>query len=305
MAFVPDDAMDARKRAKLTPAAWYVYEAHCRRRNHRTRRSRAGKQAIASDTGLSLSGVKNATAELRAKGWIREHHDGLELLVGDFTPVDKGQPRPASNEAPPETEGPQMRPAGPEMRPEQPQMRPGGPQMRPPGPEMRPGAYIGTRARLNQPENQPEDQPRTSTHTPAPREGPPDASEPPVPEPRVCVPELMFEDYVGYAEGEPAIRNPRGWAMKTFPKRDPNAEKLVAAWKERRELTLAGRAPAEVQLTPYHVALQRVMSVAQAAGAEGALRDVAAMEDVDEQTRARLRDAVLKASKVAAGRSPP
>ncbi|HEX3558261.1 MAG TPA: hypothetical protein VHU19_03605 [Pyrinomonadaceae bacterium] len=67
MAYVPDDAMQRRRRDKLTPAAWDVYVAHCRYRNHHRRVSRARREKIVAYTGLSSSGIKNATAELRPR----------------------------------------------------------------------------------------------------------------------------------------------------------------------------------------------------------------------------------------------
>lgn len=121
MAYVPDDAMSRKRRDKLTPAAWDVYEAHCRFRNHRLRVSRASREKIVEFTGLSPSGVKNATRELKLKRWISEDARGVHLLVGDFSPVNKGAPPVgASVEAgPPESrrEGPQTRPGQPDLRP--------------------------------------------------------------------------------------------------------------------------------------------------------------------------------------------
>jgi hypothetical protein len=150
VAFIPDDAIRRKRRDRLTPAAWDVYEAHCIHRNHRLGVSRADRKTVAEDTALSASGVKNATAELRHKGWIREDEQGIRLLVGDFNPVDKRHQQPTSNEADGQPARPQMSTPQPQMRPEEPQMRP--------------GAYIGSRARSDQPYTSH----LTSTHTPTP-----------------------------------------------------------------------------------------------------------------------------------------
>ena len=71
----------------------------------------------------------------------------------------------------------------------------------------------------------------------------------------MCVPDLIFEDYLGYARSEPGFTNPPAWAMKHFPLRD--ADPLVREWKQRRELTLEGRPPLEEKLTPFHAAAQK------------------------------------------------
>ena len=129
---------------ELTPAMWKVYFAHCRFRNHQRGVSRASREKIAAYTGLSSSGVKNATAKLRCKGWILVDDLGVHLLVGDFSPVDKRRPT-ASDEAARRT-----------------QSKPPEPQMRRQGPHLRPGADIDRARDSDQPKNQPLNQ---QTHT--------------------------------------------------------------------------------------------------------------------------------------------
>jgi hypothetical protein len=95
MAFIPDDALRKRHKAGLTPAAWAVYEAHCMYRNHETGFSWGTKERIASEFDIALGTVRNATTELRQKGWIDETKTSVRLLVGDFSPVDRrSQQRP-------------------------------------------------------------------------------------------------------------------------------------------------------------------------------------------------------------------
>lgn len=106
---------------------------------------------------------------------------------------------------------------------------------------------------------------------------------------RVCAPDLIFEDYLGYARSEPGFTNPPAWAMKHFPLRD--ADPLVREWKHRRALTLAGRTPVEVKLIPFHAAAQKVNSVRQGAGDVAAF--ISGMTDVSEETRSRLRSTFL------------
>src|SRR5207248_893719 len=101
--FVPDDARRRKRLDKLSPSAWEVYESHCEHRSHRLRVSFTSREMIVAETGLSHSGVKNATTELRKKGWIREEKRGgrklTHLLIGDFTPVDKRHLQAASNQS--------------------------------------------------------------------------------------------------------------------------------------------------------------------------------------------------------------
>jgi hypothetical protein len=288
--FIPDDCTPRRIRDQLTPAAWLVYGAHCKRRyNHRHKNERlrglscATKAEVSASEGLAVKTVQNAYTELKRKQWMEELPDGsVRLLVGDFSPVDKTPAKPA---------------AAAEHRPESgtlfPDLGTENPESGKERPDLGKGAYIGSRARSLQPS--PAD---TSTHTPATPAGEPGRDE--APAARVCVDGLTFEDYLGYAKGEPGIGNPRGWTMVHFAKRD--ADPLVAEWKALRGQVLECRAPVEKQLTPYHVAAQAVASVAQVPKYDVA-GFIAQMQGVSEETRARLRSTFL--TEQARAHAPP
>jgi hypothetical protein len=280
--YVPDDAKQRRRLDRLTSAEWYVYEAHCERRMAKTGLSDATNAEIAEREHLALKTVQNAMSKLRKLGWLQVEEGGVRLLVGDFHPVDKKHAKASLSREPEAESIPYTGNLFPDMGNDLPCT---GNELPCTGND----AYIGTRARSDQP------LPATSTHTPAPASAPP-ADE--APAARVCV--LSFEDYLGYAQSEPGFTNPPAWAMKHFALRD--ADPLVAGWKGRRELVLEGRAPVETQLTPYHVAAQTVASVAQLPGYDVA-GYIEQMQEVSEETRAKLRRTFLVAP--ARAHAPP
>jgi hypothetical protein len=281
--FVPDDARARRIKDQLTPAAWLVYESHCaRRNNHRHKNERlrglsfATKNEVAAAEGIAIKTVQNAYTELKRKQWIEELPDGsVRLLVGDFSPVDTMKAKPAAERE----HGPETGTLFPDLGIQNPYLGTENPDLGKERPDLGKGAYIGSRARSLQPS--PAD---TSTHTPAPAAGAAEREE--APAARVCVDGLTFDDYLGYAQSEPGIGNPRGWTMVHFAKRD--ADPFVAEWKEQHAQVLECRAPVEQQLTPYHVAAQAVASVASVPGYDVAAY-IAQMQGVSEETRAKLR----------------
>jgi hypothetical protein len=93
MAFIPDDVMPLMRERKLSPNARLVYEAHCKFRRHKYRVSFATTEEVAEYLGLPIGSVRNAVTELKAKGWIRQVTHYTEMLVGDFSEVDKNHPR--------------------------------------------------------------------------------------------------------------------------------------------------------------------------------------------------------------------
>ena len=93
MAFIPDDVIPLMRERKLSPNARLVYEAHCKFRRHKYRASFATNQEIADYLGIPLGSVRNATTELTRKGWIGQVAHYTEMLVGDFSEVDKNHPR--------------------------------------------------------------------------------------------------------------------------------------------------------------------------------------------------------------------
>jgi hypothetical protein len=93
MAFIPDDCFPLMREKKLSPNARLVFEAHCKHRRHKYRVSFATNEEIADFLGISLGSVRNATTELKKKEWIKQVAHYTELLVGDFSPVDKKHPR--------------------------------------------------------------------------------------------------------------------------------------------------------------------------------------------------------------------
>jgi hypothetical protein len=278
--FVPDDAKKRRAADELTPAAWYVYEAHCEARSHKTGLSRVTKERIAEREHLALKTVRNATTELKRKNWIAEEVGGVRLLVGDFSPVDKRHSQPSlfRPQAVPERH-PEPGNAPPENGKEIPCI---GKEI----PCIGNGPYKGSRARDYQPSDQ-QNQPVTHTHMstqPArAREG----------DDGVCVsigkskfskPELrVHAEACGLGEG---------WVTVAFRSGEWDAE--VGRTLARRELALEGRAPVEQPLTPYHVAAQMVASIAKLPGCDVDAY-IERYPNVGEETRARLRAEFVQA----------
>ena len=91
MTFIPDGA--GRRLRDLSPNAGIVYVAHCEFRIHKFRVSFATEQEIAEAYAMPLGSVRNALTELKKKKWIRIGSHYVELLVGDFSPVDRRHPR--------------------------------------------------------------------------------------------------------------------------------------------------------------------------------------------------------------------
>ena len=289
--FVPDDAKKRRIKDELTPAAWFVYEAHCERRyNHRHKNKRlrglsfATRQEIAEGEGIALKTVQNAYTELRRKGWIEELPDGsVRPLVGDFSPVDKAKRQtPEARDPHPEsgTLFPDLGNRRPDLGKDDPELGTGRP-------DLGNGAYKGSRARILQPS------PATSsTHTPARPAGDVAGGAPPVGG-GVCVSisksRYEFEQVHEWAKGqraEGAQIDPYAVARARW--RDGTADADVERFLARREQVQEGKRPVEQQLTPYHVAAQAVASVAQVPKYDVA-GFIAQMQGVSEETRERLR----------------
>lgn len=276
VAFVPDEAIKRRRRDKLSPAAWDVYVAHCMRRNHREGVSRAGKQKIAEDTGLSLSGVKNAMTELSHKGWARAAPNGVELLVGDFSPVNKSSPRPASSQAAPR----------PEISTPRPEMRPTEPDPSTSRPEVRRGAYRGSRAWSDQPINQPENQPHTPERG-GEGEGRAEAC--------AGVPDLTFDDYFEFARSRPTIHTPEAWASEHFSRRDRDEVVRRHLADEARKRQAGGQAvagggdgaPRDMEPAALDELADSIQAVVEVQGRDAA-EMIASLTDISESDRARL-----------------
>lgn len=308
MGYVPDDAM--RRKREVTHSAWDVYEALCSFADPDTgiveERFCPNKRLIEQTGGLKLGTVKNAMTELRRERWTEHRGGRIRLLVGTFLGElreqhsQRGQqarPSPAGDARPaqPSLYGDEVSPAGDASSPTNDGASPANDAPSPTGD----GRSNKVRARVLTRPDQTGTRP-ASTHTPDRR-----AREAPAVEAGgVCVPDLTFNDYLAYAKSEPGFTNPPAWAMKHFPLRDADA--LVAEWKARREQIREGRPPEQQQYIPYHVALQIVSSVAQAAGADVAAF-IAGMENMTEETRAQLRKKFLTApaADAAAGRAPP
>ena len=297
--FVPDDAKKRRIEDGLTPAAWLVYEGHCERRynmRHEVARLRglswATKAEVAEMEGLALKTVKHAYTELRRKGWIEELPDGsVRLLVGDFSPADLTKEELKASRAAARKKHPETGTLFPDLGTQNPYSGTGSPDLGKERPDLGTGAYIGSRARSLQPS------PATSsTHTPAAADAAGEA-----PAARVCVDGLTFDDYLGYAQGEPGFTNPRAWAMVHYPKRD--ADPLVAEWKGRREQIAEGRRPVGQQLTPFDVAATYVDSMRRKIPDYDVAGYIEQMQGVSEETRARLRRTFL--AEQARAHAPP
>lgn len=89
MAYIPDDAIRAKR--EISGVAWDVYEAHCVYRNHSTGYSLAKKETIAADCGLQVKSVQNGLSELKKAGWIAVNAEGIFLIKGDFSAVNRGE----------------------------------------------------------------------------------------------------------------------------------------------------------------------------------------------------------------------
>jgi hypothetical protein len=91
MAFIPDDAED--RFNELTPSAERFYIYLCKTRNHKARRSFGTLEECAVKYGWKRATKFHAQKELIEKKWIRKSGGGggWELLVGDFSPVDKSK----------------------------------------------------------------------------------------------------------------------------------------------------------------------------------------------------------------------
>jgi hypothetical protein len=90
MAYIPKDAMRQKRLDKLTPAAWDLYGYYCEFRNHRTGYSFPSDELLFQEFGMPLGTIKNAQTELKTKKWLVHTEAGFFLLVGDFSPVTKG-----------------------------------------------------------------------------------------------------------------------------------------------------------------------------------------------------------------------
>lgn len=311
MAFVPDDLLSAKRRDKLTPAAWDVYLAHCGYRNHQSGYSWATKERISREHVIPLGTVRNATTELRQKAWINETERGVRLLVGDFSPVDKKH-RPAPEQGGGSIPGSGNSPAGewhlvPDSGSGIPQIGNGIPES---GKEI-PGSgnspykdrARGSTSHLTSTLTSHS----TNTHTPATGAT---AGEGAAADAGVCVPmprsRFSREQVKAWAEQQKAEGGRIDpYAVARARWLDGTADEDVELFLAKREQIREGRPPEEQQLIPYHVALQIVASVAQAPGADvGAF--VAGLENVSEETRERLRLRFLQApAEAAAGRAPP
>jgi hypothetical protein len=298
MAFIPDDAQPLMLQAKLSPNARMVFQAHCKFRRHKYRVSFATNEEVAVYLGISLGSVRNATTELKRKGWIAQVAHYTEMLVGDFSEVDKNHPQ-------------REIPAGPLFRRP---VRAGAPDAHETvnrnhesvnpnhetmisnhetvngNHESVNGAYIGSRARSDQPMPA-----TTSTHTshaPA-REGPP-AKAAPADAGGVCVsmPKSRYgkEQCIEWAEDRKAKggRITDAHAVGRARWLDGSEDDEIGKFLARRGQVLEGKRPVEQQLTPYHVAAQAVASVASVPGYDVAAY-IAQMPGVSEETRSKLR----------------
>lgn len=300
MAYVPDDRM--RRKREVSRSAWDVYEALCSFADSDTgivEPYHFSYAKLVEWSGVALGTARNAMIELRKKGWKMEDGQGRIHLAGVFVIEAKRLAKERKKAA---------------ASPEQPSLLDDttslvndaaslASDVTSPASDtaslVNDASIDKDRARGFTNPDQPSTSPKTNTHTPTP-DGPVAETAPPDGG-GVCVAGLKFEDYLGYAQGEPGFTNPRAWAMVHYPKRD--ADPLVAEWKGRHELIVEGKRPVEQQLTPFHVAAQAVASVAQVPKYDVA-GFIEQMQGVSQETRAKLRERFLQPEQARA-HSPP
>lgn len=87
MAYIPDDCID--DAPELSGPAWLLFCHLCRRRNHKQRRVFINIKRMQAILGVSKSSLYRSLSELEKKHWTRRSGSELEILRGNFDPVDK------------------------------------------------------------------------------------------------------------------------------------------------------------------------------------------------------------------------
>jgi hypothetical protein len=270
--------------AKVSPAAGRMYLYYCRWRDHETGYSRKGFEHARADLKLTRATAYRAHRELLGGDFICETRDGvIGLRGGSFKPMDKTEAAtkvwatsreilPEQGSLKIETEAP------PSLKIETESLK-----IETNSLKNETGPYKD-RARES---SSTSSSSSPATHTPPTPSLSPEGAE--AAEAGVCV-DLKFEDYRDFARSTPGFTKPDAWAMKHYALRD--ADVLVREFLGQRELVRAGRAAQAEQPTPFHVAAQYVNSFRARPGADVAAY-IAGLENVSDETRARLRSTFL------------
>lgn len=87
MAYIPDDCLD--DAPELSSPAFMLFCQLCRRRNHKQRKVFISISRMQAILGVSQSSLYRSLAELEKKHWTRRSGSEIEILRGNFDPVDK------------------------------------------------------------------------------------------------------------------------------------------------------------------------------------------------------------------------